>query len=176
MQIKIKEILETKNPRSPDSKKYTVYSWVINGQLKEDNGTVTNLSNETIKTLSSWVKDQIKPGSAWNVNIETYNGFTSFKILDKKPQEESIPGFKKFEKVSIDDFDMLVNHCWQLASEMTGNDNTEIYAKLFDKILGCASVMVDVKTLKNDLDEKANQSLENLNKAMGTESDDDIPF
>jgi hypothetical protein len=172
MKLKITEILETKKPWSAQGKNYTVYQWTINGQLKEENGNVTEIQNETIKTLSPWVKEQVKINSVWNVRVETYKGYTSFKITDMKPKEEK--SYQK--KVSIDKFDMLVNHCWELSNLEPGAVNEKAInmhtrANIFDKILGCASVMVDVDSLGGDIDKKIDDVNNKLDEVV-----EDIPF
>lgn len=179
MKLKITEITEGVKEYSPQGKKYTVYSWKINGQLKEDNGTITNLSNETIKTLSTWIKDQVKVNSTWNVQVETYNNYTSFKILDVKPKEEYQGKGNYQKKVSIEKFDMLVKHCWELSKKLYyDKENVGSNILIFDKILGCASVMVDVDSMRGDIDDKIDQANKQLDNAMdgSYKSDSEIPF
>lgn len=180
LKIKINEIIQQNQDYTPQGKNYTVYSWVINGVLQEDNGQHIQLHTQQISTLSSWVRDQFKPGSVWGVVAKNVNGMTIYNITDKKPQTEY--SGRAVKKVHVEKFDMLARHCWELSKELTVGLDGEDAVSAFDKILGCASIMVDTETMGSNLNNQINQANQSLDQTLSQQEyyaspdDEDIPF
>jgi hypothetical protein len=174
MKIKITEILEKKEPLTLQGGGSS-QAWIVNGQLKQDDGTITNLSNEFISTNSQLIKDNFRVGEVFVVEgKKSKNGGSYLRIIEPKPQEKAVGYGGTQKKISFEQYSSLVSHCWNLSKFLCcEEENAGEYAvKIFDKILACASVTVDVETLESDIDKKIDEA----NKKLDNIKDEDIPF
>lgn len=164
MKLTIKRIIEPKKANTYNN--FTSYSWTVDAANEQ--GQIINSI-----WLVSWKDLDIQENQTIECEVENKvskagKPYTQYKI--KSPKKEW-GGYKKVEKVSIVEFDQLVTHCWKLSEGLS----KEHASQLFDKIMGCASMMVDCKTL--GINEQVQDSINKLNNVMGAEvKDENIPF
>lgn len=172
MKIKIKEILETRQPYHPPGKNYTSYSFRVNAIDRQQ----MLYSNIQISTLSKQVADSVQAGEIIEVEqkeINTKNGIMIvYNIQSEGNHQENS---QENGKITFEKYRQLVINCYQLAREI----NQEKEEVFFDKILGCASVMVDRNSIpaaeaQQEIDKKVEDATQKLDEAFS--SDDDIPF
>ena len=138
--IKTIQRLEDYSAISKASKPYTIYSCICD--IETDG---VQIIGQTIKTMNKELFEQIKEGAELDdCERQDYQGKVSYMI--KKPFTSSYKPAMQQKKVSWEKYVNLVTLCKGIAVNVGGDKPSEY----FDKILGCASVMVDLETLPGD--------------------------
>lgn len=148
MRILINNYFE-RNEKKLDGKNYSIWAYKVNATI---NGQITNC------TLKSFTKSPIELSAGQEVEAEVkqnnYNGNTYTDYIIKPEKKESSQGFKKggYTKYSLEAFKKLSLECWihtnTLAAGLPEELIPEARIKMFDKLLGVASILVDLSTLE----------------------------
>lgn len=128
IKLKIVKILNSLPDWQPEGKKYVVRSWNV---IADRDGKQAQI---LLKTLC---KQELKEGNIVDVEQSEYNGKMQFMW---KPEKQEYTGNYKRpvqKKWTWSQFAILVNQC-RVLSVKEGE---------FEKILGCASVLVDPEKL-----------------------------
>lgn len=116
MTIKITKVMSAKEPFQPIGKTYTVFSWIVHGQI---NGIIDPRNLE----LKAFKHQIIEEGAECEVEMQDYQGTITYKILKvKKPQtttaQAATPQVAKNHyskgQYSLSEYDDLFTYAWNI--------------------------------------------------------------
>jgi len=145
-----------------DGKNYSLWSYPV----------TVNAAGQTYNiTLKSFTKQAMLVNAGQDMEVDKqvkdWNGkqMTDYIIKNEKKHFTGGGKFAPREKLSTADFKKLVVHCWQLALEL----DVSAAPQLFDKILGVASMNLDIASIQTGA-----QAISNVFAPVNNDSD--IPF
>jgi hypothetical protein len=138
MKIKIIKIHEKKPVYQPEGKNYKIFNFIC--QIDIDG---KNIPYTSVKTFSE--KIEIIEGHEYEVERKEFNGDVSYNVMTSKKTFQP-ENYKKINQMDFETFEVLCKKCFSLAFNL----NREKPELFFDKILGCASVMIDPEKIKNE--------------------------
>lgn len=150
-----------------NGKNYSIWSYPV---------TVSASGQTYNVTLKSFTKTAIAISIGQDVEVDKqtreWNGKMMTDYIIKNEKKPFAPGGAKYqprEKLNVTDFEKLVNYCWSLSCKL-GASNP---ADAFDKILGVASMNLDITSVPSAADAFANAVHETF---VNTKQDENIPF
>lgn len=123
-----------------NGKNYSLWSYPV---------TVSAAGQTYNVTLKSFTKQAIAISIGQDIEVEKqtkdWNGksMTDYIIKNEKKPFTSNAKNQPREKLNVSDFEKLVNYCWALSCKLDASNPAEA----FDKILGVASMNLDVSSI-----------------------------
>lgn len=169
MKLKINQIYETLPEYKPQGKNYTIYKWLISGEL--DGVLKQNI------LLQSFSKIDIKINQEIEVKENNYQGNISYIIQEKKWNKKNEITY------TMKEYDDIFVHAVKLAENYFKRIEIKDTDKKWELIIKMASTYhisaiakgVKCPELKNSLSEKNKQKITNEFDGIDV-TDDEIPF
>ena len=136
--IQIKQQYASKEIAGKDGKKFNIHSWdvIMEKEGKQKTTILKTFSDKVCKDIDSYIGNEIE------VEEQDYQGNKSY-ILRAEKKQFTPGGRPPIKKVDWIQFETAVVNVYNLA-EGLNKDKVEL---LFDKMMGCAAVILDFDTV-----------------------------